>query len=248
MAIRGILFDKDGTLIDCDLSWAPVLRHLAEDMRPPGGAAAMLDAAGLDPATGRFRAGSVWGAGSTPDLVALWWPDAGAEERTRRTAHIDRVCVEMGPATAVPLADLAGLFARIEARGLIVGIATNDSVASLRAFLSGQGGAARTAHLFGYDSVARSKPAPDMVHAFCHAARLAPGEVAVIGDNTHDLEMARAAGAGAAVGVLSGNGGRDDLAPLADAVLVGIGETEAWLDTLNKETACSTTHAPTVTP
>ena len=41
----------------------------------------------------------------------------------------------------------------------------------------------------------------------------------MIGDNPHDLEMARSAGAGAAIGVLTGNSSRQELAPLADAVL-----------------------------
>ena len=56
-----------------------------------------------------------------------------------------------------------------------------------------------------------------------------PREVAVVGDNPHDLEMARSGGAGAAIGVLSGNSGADDLAPLADVVLPSIRELPAWL-------------------
>ena len=54
-------------------------------------------------------------------------------------------------------------------------------------------------------------------------------EVAVVGDNPHDLAMARSSGAGAAIGVLSGNSGADDLAPLADVVLPSIRELPAWL-------------------
>jgi phosphoglycolate phosphatase len=41
--------------------------------------------------------------------------------------------------------------------------------------------------------------------------------------------MARSAGAGWAVGVLSGTGSADDLAPLADVVLAGIGDLPAWV-------------------
>jgi phosphoglycolate phosphatase len=54
-------------------------------------------------------------------------------------------------------------------------------------------------------------------------------EIAVIGDNAHDLEMARSAGAGAAIGVLSGNSRAADLAPFADAILEGVGELSGWL-------------------
>jgi phosphoglycolate phosphatase-like HAD superfamily hydrolase len=38
--------------------------------------------------------------------------------------------------------------------------------------------------------------------------------------------MARAAGAGLVIGVLTGVGGRDDLAPVADAVIASVSELE----------------------
>ena len=67
------------------------------------------------------------------------------------------------------------------------------------------------------------------MHAFGEAIGAPAGEIVVIGDNRHDLEMARSAGAGAAIGVLSGNSGRDDLAPLADAILASVRDLPAWL-------------------
>jgi phosphoglycolate phosphatase len=48
---------------------------------------------------------------------------------------------------------------------------------------------------------------------------LAPYEIAMVGDNLHDLETAHAAGAGLAVGVLSGNSPREALESHADVVL-----------------------------
>jgi phosphoglycolate phosphatase len=55
-------------------------------------------------------------------------------------------------------------------------------------------------------------------------------EVCVVGDNLHDLEMGRAAGAGLVVGVLTGTSEHGDLAPLADRVLESIVALEALLD------------------
>ncbi len=230
MAIRGILLDKDGTLIDCDLTWAPILRLLAEEMKPPGQVDDLVDGAGLDPATGRLRAGSTWAAGSTIDLVRLWWPEADKAAVDALRHRIDGICADHSPRTSVPLIDLAEFMEMIAARGLEAGIATNDSTASVKAFLEAQGLADRIAHVIGYDSVATPKPAPDMVHRFCEMAGLTPVEIAVVGDNTHDLEMGRAAGAGAVLGVLSGNGSRADLEPLADAILDSVADLAAWLD------------------
>ena len=68
------------------------------------------------------------------------------------------------------------------------------------------------------------KPAPDIVLAFAAATGVDPSDIAVVGDNRYDMEMARAAGAGAAIGVLTGNSGEDDLAAYADVVLPSIRE------------------------
>ncbi|WP_163413809.1 HAD family hydrolase, partial [Escherichia coli] len=53
--------------------------------------------------------------------------------------------------------------------------------------------------------------------------------IAMVGDNGHDLEMAHAAGAGLAVGVLSGNSTLDDLASLSDAILGSIADLPDFL-------------------
>ena len=57
-------------------------------------------------------------------------------------------------------------------------------------------------------------------------------EVAVVGDNLHDLEMGRAAQAGLVVGVLTGNGEAGDLSAKADFVLDSISDLESLLDRL----------------
>ena len=55
------------------------------------------------------------------------------------------------------------------------------------------------------------KPAPDPIFALCQALRTEPSRVAVVGDSPADLAMARAAGAGRVVGVLTGVGTSADL-------------------------------------
>jgi phosphoglycolate phosphatase len=69
-----------------------------------------------------------------------------------------------------------------------------------------------------------------MVHAFCGACGLSPNEVAVIGDNLHDMEMGRDAGAGLVIGVLSGNSRREDFGTIADAVLESVADLPRYLD------------------
>ena len=64
----------------------------------------------------------------------------------------------------------------------------------------------------------------------------------MVGDNRHDLEMARAGGAGLAVGVLSGTGTREALPPLADVVLDSVADLPAYLAT--RAMRCTGTRRP----
>ncbi len=68
----------------------------------------------------------------------------------------------------------------------------------------------------------RAKPHADQLHLFAAKTGLPVEAIAMVGDNSHDLEMAHAAGAGLAIGVLSGNSTLDDLAHLSDAILGSI--------------------------
>jgi len=61
-----------------------------------------------------------------------------------------------------------------------------------------------------------------MVLAFCSATGIAPGRIMVVGDTDRDMGMARAAGAGLAVGVLSGATPHDRLVATADCVVSDI--------------------------
>jgi phosphoglycolate phosphatase len=229
--MRGILFDKDGTLLDFEATWTPVLKRLA--LQAAGGdpdrAARLLDDGGLDPATGKFRAGSVIGAGTNALIAELWHPDLSGPELAQAIVAMDRAALEHGSKHSVPLPGVLDALAVLSGRGLIMGVATNDGTEAARAALIATGMAAHLPHVFGYDSVTRSKPAPDMVLAFAREAGLAPADIAVVGDNPHDMEMARAAGA-TAIGVTSGNGSADDLAPLADVVLPSVAALPEWLD------------------
>jgi phosphoglycolate phosphatase len=228
---RALLFDKDGTLFDFEATWTPVLTRLALEAAHGDreAATALLVAGGLDPASGRYRAGSIIGAGTTETIVDLWYPGAGPTERAAAVARIDRAFHAHGRDSSVPFDDVAGTLAELSAAGYAMGVATNDGTAAAVAALAASGLGAFLPHVFGYDAVARAKPAPDMVFAFCAACGVEPGEVAVVGDNPHDMEMARGAGVGVAIGVASGNSSAAELAPLADAVIGRLGDLPGWL-------------------
>lgn len=229
--IRGILFDKDGTLIDFDATWFAVGEALALKAAEGDEARArrLLESVGCDFPARRFKADSVFAAGSNADIVAAWYPDLAIDERAEKLREFDAFSAVYGSQRPVPLNGVADAVRVLHAAGLRLGIATNDSTAGAEGTVLALGIAQHFAAIYGYDAVAAPKPAPDTVQAFCDLTGLRASEIAVVGDNRHDLEMGRAGGVGLTVGVLSGTGTRERLAPLADAVLGSVAELPGFL-------------------
>ena len=228
--IRGILFDKDGTLLDYEASWGPVNRRAAElaAQGDPALADRLLALAGIDLATGRAAADSVISAGTAVDIANVWVRGGAPFERDRLARALDDLfCAAVED--MVPVTDLAALFARLKARGLKLAIASSDSEAAVWATARVFKIAERLDFVAGYDSGHGKKPDPRVLAAFCRATGLSPGQVAVIGDNTHDVGMGRAGGAGLTIGVLTGSGTRESLAPLSDLCLDSVLDIEAVL-------------------
>ena len=228
--IKGILFDKDGTLLDYHLSWAPINKRAAHFAARGNAALAahLLIAGGLDQTTGRVRSGSVLAAGTTTQISKTWIEAGSTFELAELTGHVDQIFRE-GVATAVPVLDLAAFFHRLKARGLILGIASSDGELAIRMTAKHFDFASEVGFIAGYDSGHGSKPGPGMLDAFAAYAQLGPEKIAVVGDNLHDMEMARRGGAGLAVAVLTGTGSREELTPESDLCLASIAELEEAL-------------------
>lgn len=239
MKIRGVLFDKDGTLIDFDKTWRPIAERLVLDIA--GGdtqeAARLMRAVGFDETANRFQAGSIFAAGNNLDITDAWHPGLSPGERAKKTADYDAYFSAESAAASVPLTDLRHFLGLLRAQNMQLGIATNDATLSAKEFSKSAGLDDLFDFITGYDGVPVPKPAGDMLVAFCASANLEPAEVAVVGDNTHDLEMAVAGGAGHKVGVLTGTGSKPDLEPLADIVLDHIDQLPDHLEELNANRA-----------
>jgi phosphoglycolate phosphatase len=161
--------------------------------------------------------------------VALWYPAANAVERRTLVAGFDVFTADEGASKSVALPGSREAVASLHEAGFRMGIATNDSTRGAERTLAALGLAGMFDAAYGYDAVANPKPAPDTVRAFCDLTGLRPAEVAIVGDNRHDLEMAHAGGAGLAIAVLSGTGTRETLEPLADVVLDSVADLPSWL-------------------
>jgi len=232
--IKGVLFDKDGTLLDYRATWMPLNRMAALAVADGDEALSgrLLAAGGYEAAYDRVGAEAPLAAGNTREIAAAWRPLVPARPLDDLVALIDGVFQAEGPDRAVPVPGLHGALTGLKARGLCLGVASSDSHQGIAGSLGRLGVVELFDYLAGYDSGHGVKPGPGMVMGFRAAGGLAPGEVAVVGDTPHDMEMGRRAGAALCVGVLTGTGTRDDLARAADFVLDGIADLAALLDRL----------------
>jgi phosphoglycolate phosphatase len=228
-SIRGILFDKDGTLIDFNQTWFGVVMALARQARPgdEDGARSLAELGGYDWVEQRFRSGSAVAAGTNADIVDLFYPGLLDQDRTAKVADFNAFTTIEGASRAVAIKGLTHTLEQLSATGFLLGIATNDSEAGARATAAALGLDALFHAIIGYDSVVQPKPWPDQLHLFARHTGLDASAIAMVGDNNHDLEMARAAGAGLAIGVLSGNSRREELAELADIIVDSVADLPA---------------------
>ena len=234
MTIEAILFDKDGTLLDFHATWLPVYGAAARRFADgdPLLAERLLVAAGYDPSRGVIAAGSLFAAGNNEEIAACFAEVLGVAPTADMVSQLDSAFTAGGADSAVAVADLPETLGSLKARGYRLGVATSDSAAGAAASLTPFGVLPLFDFVAGYDSGHGVKPGPGMVLGFCRHLGVAPAAVAVVGDNSHDMEMARAAGAALRIGVLTGTSSRNDLAAHADHVLDSISGLEALLDSL----------------
>lgn len=233
--IRGIVFDKDGTLFDFQATWGAWMRAMidSESGGDPALAARIADALGYDPGANRFRPDSVVIASTTETvaerlLTVLPGAGPGARPGSGKKALMARMNARAEDAPQVEAAPLAEVLGRLSAMGLALGVATNDTEAPARAHLRAAGVEGMFPFVAGFDSGFGSKPGAGQLLAFARAAGLDPLDCAMVGDSLHDLAAARTAGM-VGVGVLTGVAARETLAPAAEVVLGSIAELPAWV-------------------
>lgn len=228
-AIKGLCFDKDGTLFDFARTWEAwaqaFLRRAAEGDETL--AVQLGEAIGFDLKAASFAPTSIAIAGTAAQCAQALAPLLPNQSQAYILKMINE---EASAAPQVEIVPLAQFLAQLRGEGLALGVATNDSEAPARAHLDAAGVTELFDFIAGYDSGFGGKPAAGQLLAFAKSVDLPPAQIAMVGDSTHDLRAGRAAGM-RTIAVLTGMAEADVLAPLADVVLRDIGEIPAWLKT-----------------
>jgi len=207
-----IAFDWDGTLFD---STAIIVRSIQQAVRDVGGtvptdeAAAWVIGMALQQAL----------AHAAPDVPREKYTELGNRYRYHYLKHQDDVSLFPG---------VLALLQMLKDGGHLLAVATGKSRRGLdhvlhAVQLRGMFDGSRTA-----DETA-GKPHPLMLHELMAEFDVPPERTLMIGDTTHDLEMARAAGC-ASVGVGYGAHTTEGFAPLGPLFIAkSVAELHQWL-------------------
>jgi phosphoglycolate phosphatase len=229
-----VVFDKDGTLIDLESMWGRLavtwVERLAADAGDGSLRGDLFCALGYDVQQHRTRSQSPLAIATIRQLRTIAasvlychgmpWTDADDCTRTAFATHAG-----LSLADLIHLAgDVAGLLARLQASGVRVAVITTDHRAETEETLRIMEITHLVDHVVCGDDGLPWKPAPDTLLATCERLGVPPARAAVVGDTVADLLMARRAGAGLGVAVLTGAGEREQLAAHADVVLGSIDE------------------------
>jgi phosphoglycolate phosphatase len=209
---RLLAFDWDGTLVD---STALIARAIQQACRDVGLSAPDDEAARHVIGLGQFDA--IRHVAPLLDLDR----HAGFSERFR--LHY------LAGDAAIPLFDgVREMLEELDDRGFLLSIATGKTRAGLARALEQHG----IGHRFAASRCADEgfpKPNPDMLLALMERLRVEPMQTLMIGDTSHDLELARNAGA-SGLAVAYGAHSPDALARFSPVATVhSVSELRSWL-------------------
>ena len=202
--VKGLLFDKDGTLLDLHATWGMVLnemiwftagegeKRLAEDLARIGG---------YDLQSKRFTPDSQLAQGDWGSIFEAWQQRLGPDKGKRLFLFLDELRQGKRRRASVALGDIRPTLERLAGAGFKIGIATNDAEGPARRDMEHIGVADLCDVIYGHDSHG-AKPGPEMMAAFCAETGLRPDQVAMVGDTMTDLRFARNAGAHSCIGII----------------------------------------------
>ena len=228
--IKGILFDKDGTLLDFNGTWLEpyfqASRYLADCAGDPALADQLMRNGGYIEKTGGWQCDSLLASGSNEQIYDFWSAEMGGLMTSAQIARIREIFSHAASAYVPAVENTEKLLQSLKAQEIKLGLATMDDELNARGML-------RQLHLTdcfdficGADSGYGVKPEAGMINGFCEVCNLVPEEVLMVGDSPKDLNMGKNAGAALTVGVLTGAHGREELEAIGDVVIENISGLE----------------------
>ena len=219
-SIRGLLFDKDGTLFDFEKTWNSWTSRILTEVSKQSDVSisALADAIDFDLKTGKLLPQSIVIAGTHRQVTAALHTKLSNWDFEHLESYLLDYVIETRQYEVVPLQKY---FRKLKSEGLLLGVMTNDAERGAQAHLAAAGILDLLDFVAGSDTGFGCKPAPEPLLAFAKKTGLKPDEIAMVGDSLHDLQAAQAAGM-MRIAVLTGVAKEDELKKHADLVLPSI--------------------------
>ena len=178
--MAAIIFDFDGTLADTRRGILDTAQEVLRRMgREPADEQALAATIGL-PLRENFTRGAGFSETEADEAVAIY------------RSIFDEVAVPS--ITAFP--GVEEVLSTLDARGIPMAVATSRGQRSLELLMHhlGLDRYIPPERCFGVETVARPKPAPDIIYVILGKLGVKPEETLVVGDTTFDIELGKAAG------------------------------------------------------
>ena len=229
--IKGIIFDKDGTLLDFNKTWGSWIVEFLEEISknyPKLDKNLLPEVAyllGYDLEKKTFYSDSI---------VISDTPEAGISKiiSILPNCNFSDLLILSNKASentkGFEVFALNDVLSKLIAMDISLAVATNDSEQAAVQHLNDCGVHSFFKLILGYNSGCGYKPNPGMCLAFCSKLKIPSNQVLMVGDSVHDMEAGNSAGM-ITIGVLTGLADKDTLAPLADVILPDISFLPEWI-------------------
>lgn len=229
--ISCIVFDKDGTLIDFNLTlgkrtadWIQAM--VARVNKDDGLAAEISRTIGYDWINEQVLPDGPIAVTTAQKLIALAsgelykqglpWHEA---ERTAVETILPTLGADFQEGEIVPLGEVLRTFQRLKGAGLLIAVATGDDRKPTIETLEALGITALVDAIVCGDDDWPEKPDPAVLQGIARELGIDPGQMLMVGDTVNDMLAGRNAGVAGCIGITGSIGNPTQLAEYADVLL-----------------------------
>ena len=221
--IKGVIFDKDGTLYNYSQVWGPVVKDYVDTIlktfsvrNEKKARQEIFEIIGVDNRGNHYPDGLLF---NHDKIARIFFRILNF--CMRNTISPFKLWTILKPMLN---GQSAKLIQELSEKGIIIGLVTNDITSNTKAFLDISKTDQYVRFLRTKESNCKRKPHTESIKQFEALYGLKSDEICIVGDSIVDMEYAKASHAGYIVAVMTGYGRRDTLEKYADVIYDDIRE------------------------
>lgn len=244
--IKGILFDKDGTLMDFHTFWVDTAIEIIPELLEKNSVPEIkeikdhiLKSIGI--VDGKIARGGIIAYQPLSQIgnvacesLQQFGYYLEKEKVSKQLVELFELHAKMESQKYIPIGNLQELILELKKREIYIGLATADTETSAHLSLNYLNIKKEFDYIGADNGIRKPKPNPAMFREFQTMYHLKPSEIIVVGDTMNDIQFAKNSG-GISVGVLSGIGTVDELEKRADYILDSVIQIPELLDYIEEQ-------------